>query len=104
MTDSSCAAQQSTPLRRKALARNPLQISKRKINESLSNQVRSRAWLFKVTNATLCSKVPEMLFDSKEEPAVVFQLIRPALISWARSGRMVTQLTVCGEQLQEAVL
>lgn len=32
--------------------------------------------LFKVTNATLCSQVPKMLFDSKEEPAVVFQLIQ----------------------------
>lgn len=69
MTGSSCTAWQSPTPRKTAWARNPLQISN---NASLSNKVRSLAQILKVTNTTVCSQVPKMLFESDEEPEVVF--------------------------------
>lgn len=37
--------------------------------------MRSLAQILKVTNATLCSQMPKMLFESDEKPEVVFQLL-----------------------------
>lgn len=43
------------------------------------SKVRSLGWIFQATDATVCFQTPKALFESDEEPLVVFQLL------WIRS-------------------